>query len=281
MFDAYTKPEFVRQWLLGPAGWTMPVCEIDLRVGGSYRYVWRKSGVPDMGMGGVFREIDAPGRLVATERFDESWYAGEALDTTVFSQAGDVTQVTITILYESQEARDTASRSGMERGMAAGYNRLEELLASEPRIVQTAAQMSAIIHLTIPRGEIQAVMGPGLTEVMAAVKAQGIGPAGPWFTHHRHMNPATFDFEICVPVTSPVTPGGRVEAATFPALTVARTIHQGNYSGLSEAWGEFGAWIAANGHTAAPDLYECYAIGPDASPDPANWRTELSRPLLT
>ena len=131
VFDAFTKPELVRRWLLGPDGWSMPVCEIDLRVGGAYRYVWRKSGVPDMGMGGVFREIAVPERLAATERFDESWYDGEALDTTVFTEQDGVTTVTVTILYESKEARDTASRSGMEHGMAAGYNRLEEQLCQK------------------------------------------------------------------------------------------------------------------------------------------------------
>ena len=130
VFDAFTKPELVRQWLLGPPGWSMPVCEIDLRVGGAYHYVWRKAGVNDMGMGGVFREIVAPERLVATEKFDESWYAGEAVDTTIFVEDGGITMVTITVLYQSKEARDTASRSGMERGMAAGYNRLDELLSA-------------------------------------------------------------------------------------------------------------------------------------------------------
>jgi uncharacterized protein YndB with AHSA1/START domain len=132
VFDAFTQPDLVRRWLLGPPGWTMPVCEIDLRVGGAYRYVWRKAGVKDMGMGGMFREIVSPERLVATERFDESWYPGDALDTTVFAQEGEITKVKITVLYESKEARDTASRSGMEQGMAAGYNRLEELLSSIP-----------------------------------------------------------------------------------------------------------------------------------------------------
>lgn len=130
VFDAFTKPELVRRWLLGPEGWTMPVCEIDLRVGGRYRYIWRKNGVPDMGMGGVFREIVAPRLLVATEKFDESWYPGEALNTTIFVQRGEITKATITVLYESQQARDTAARSGMEHGMAAGYDRLEQLLAS-------------------------------------------------------------------------------------------------------------------------------------------------------
>ena len=130
VFDAFTKPELVRRWLLGPEGWTMPVCEIDLRVGGSYRYVWRKTGIPDMGMGGVFREITEPERLVATEKFDESWYPGEALDTTVFVQDGDITRVSVTVLYESKEACAAAGKSGMERGMAAGYNRLDDLLSS-------------------------------------------------------------------------------------------------------------------------------------------------------
>src|SRR6266498_5778072 len=118
VFDAFTQPELVRRWLLGPPGWTMPVCEIDLKVGGTYRYVWRKAGAKDMAMGGVFREIVSPERLVATERFDESWYPGDALDTTVFFADGDITRATITVLYESKDARDAASRSGMEHGMA-------------------------------------------------------------------------------------------------------------------------------------------------------------------
>jgi uncharacterized protein YndB with AHSA1/START domain len=133
VFDAFTKPELVRRWLLGPPGWTMPVCEIDLKVGGGYRYLWRnESDGNEMGMGGTFREIVAPKLLVATERFDESWYPGEALDTTLFVEEGNATRITITVLYESMEARDTARRSGMERGMAMSYDRVEELLSTIP-----------------------------------------------------------------------------------------------------------------------------------------------------
>ena len=133
VFDAFTNPDLVKRWLLGPPGWTMPVCEIDLKVGGRYRYVWRKPGVKDMGIGGTFREVAPLDRLVATEKFDESWYPGEALVTTVFLDNGATTTVTITILYESKDARDTASRSGMEHGMGASYNRLDELLTSLPK----------------------------------------------------------------------------------------------------------------------------------------------------
>jgi uncharacterized protein YndB with AHSA1/START domain len=129
VFDAFTKPALVRRWLLGPPGWTMPLCEIDLRVGGAYRYAWRseKDGA-HMAMGGVFREVIPLERLVATEKFDDAWYPGEALDTTVFTETRGITTTSITILYESKEIRDTARRSGMEHGMAAGYDRLEALL---------------------------------------------------------------------------------------------------------------------------------------------------------
>jgi effector-binding domain-containing protein len=148
-----------------------------------------------------------------------------------------------------------------------------------PQMVQTTHQLTAVIHLTIPREEIRNVMGPGLNEVMAALATQGIAPAGPWLTHHLRMDPAIFDFEIAVPVSMPVAASGRVKPGHLPATTVARTVYHGPYEGLPGAWGEFEAWIAANGYTSCPDLWECYVAGPEVSPDPVNWRTELNRPL--
>ena len=129
VFDALTKPELVKQWLLGPDGWSMPVCEIDLKVGGKYRYVWRrdKDGT-EMGMGGVYRDIVAPERIVATEKFDQSWYPGEAVGTSVLTEQGGKTTLTQTILYESREARDGVLKSGMEKGVVASYDRLAKLL---------------------------------------------------------------------------------------------------------------------------------------------------------
>jgi uncharacterized protein YndB with AHSA1/START domain len=131
VFDAHTKPELIKRWLLGPPGWSMPVCEIDLRVGGKYRYVWRhdRNGT-EMGMGGLYREIVAPERIVHTERFDEAWYPGEALNTLVLVEKGGRTTLTQTVRYESREARDAVLKSGMESGVAASYERLADLLAS-------------------------------------------------------------------------------------------------------------------------------------------------------
>jgi len=122
-------------------------------------------------------------------------------------------------------------------------------------------------------------MGLGLGELMAAVAAQGIALAGPWFTRHLRIDPQTFDFEIGVPVTAPVAATGRVKAGYWPAMRVARTVLHGDYEGLPDAWPEFDAWIAAEGHLAGPNLWERYVAGPEANPDPATWRTELIRPL--
>ena len=130
VFEAFTKPELVKQWLLGPEGWSMPVCEIDLRVGGKYRYVWRHVKGHEMGMGGVFREIVPPERIVSTEKFDESWYPGEAVGTVVLTEEGGKTTLTQTVEYQSREAREAVLKSPMESGVAAGYDRLAELLAS-------------------------------------------------------------------------------------------------------------------------------------------------------
>jgi uncharacterized protein YndB with AHSA1/START domain len=144
VFDAYTKPELVKRWLLGPSGWSMPVCEIDLRVGGAYRYVWRNdSSGNEMGIRGVYREVVVPERVVSTEAFDQAWYEGEAIGTLILSEQDGKTVVTQTILYASQKTRDTVLKSGMERGVKASYDRLEELLASQPtRPAQKGASQS-------------------------------------------------------------------------------------------------------------------------------------------
>jgi effector-binding domain-containing protein len=152
-------------------------------------------------------------------------------------------------------------------------------MLSPPHITQSPAQLTAFIHVTVPRSEIQKVMGPGIQELMGTVAAQGIEVTGPWFTHHLRMDPATFDVRICVPVSRPVTAAGRVRPGELPAVRVAQAVYQGGYEGLGSAWGEFEAWTRAQGHTARADLWERYVAGPESSPDPSQWRTELNRPL--
>jgi uncharacterized protein YndB with AHSA1/START domain len=130
VFDAWTKPELLTRWLGVRGGWTFAVCEVDLRVGGAYRFVWRGPTGNEMGMGGVYREIVRPERLVATERFDDPWYEGEALDTTTFVEQNGQTTATTTVRYASREVRDAVLQSPMERGVAESYDKLDEVLTS-------------------------------------------------------------------------------------------------------------------------------------------------------
>jgi effector-binding domain-containing protein len=154
-------------------------------------------------------------------------------------------------------------------------------MITPPKIIELPAQLIAVIAITVARDKIQTVMAPGLQELAAALKAQGIPPTGPWFTHHLRRPADTFDFEICFPVATTVTAAGRMKPAQRPAITAAQTIYRGPYEGLASAWGEFMDWIIANGHTRTPDLWERYLLGPESGDDPTSWQTELTQPLTT
>jgi uncharacterized protein YndB with AHSA1/START domain len=128
VYQAFTRPELIQRWL-GPRGWTLPTCEVDLRVGGKYRYVGQGPDGTKLGWGGTFREIVPEQRIVHTESFDD--YPGEALITAVWSESGGKTTMTLTMLLASKEVRDAIIASGMEHGAAESYDRLEEMLAEE------------------------------------------------------------------------------------------------------------------------------------------------------
>lgn len=148
-----------------------------------------------------------------------------------------------------------------------------------PYITHADPVQAAVIRFDIPRAEIMHVMGPGMAELMSTAAAQDIGPAGRCYSYHFRMQPDRFDFEIGVPVSSPVAPAGRVQPGALPAARVARAVLHGPYDGLPDAWGQLMAWIEAQGLRKAPGLWEVYVSGPDLDPDPSSWRTELNQPL--
>lgn len=128
VWDAFTKPELLKRWLYGPPDWSMPICQFGQKAGDTYRYVWQSTKGIEMACGGTIREIQPPERIVVTERFDESWYPGEAIGTIVLTEQNGRTTLTQTLLYESREARDLVLKSGMENGVAMSYDRLAEVL---------------------------------------------------------------------------------------------------------------------------------------------------------
>jgi uncharacterized protein YndB with AHSA1/START domain len=127
VWDAFTRPELLKRWF-GPRGWSLVVCEVDLKVGGGFRFVLRGPDGKDMGMRGVYREIAPPERSVHMESFDD--YPGESQVTGVFVEHGGKTTLTATVLYPSKEVRDLVIQSGMEHGAAESYDKLAELLAT-------------------------------------------------------------------------------------------------------------------------------------------------------
>lgn len=138
VFDAFTKPELLKRWF-GPRGWSLVACEINPRVGGTFRFVLRGPDGTEMGMSGVYREVTPPEGSVHMESFDD--YPGESQVTTVLVEHEGKTTLTATVLYPSPEVRDAVLRSGMEHGAAESYDKLAEMLASaEARGIETEAR---------------------------------------------------------------------------------------------------------------------------------------------
>ena len=126
VWQAWTSSKHVPHWMIGPDGWTMPVCEIDLQPGGEWHFVWRGADGTDMEMRGVYREIVPPERLVNTESWGGDW--PETLNTLVLTERDGKTATVCTVLYPSKEARDAALGTGMKEGWSASYDRLDEHL---------------------------------------------------------------------------------------------------------------------------------------------------------
>jgi len=127
VYAAHTKPELLKRWV-GGMGWTLDVCEIDLVVGGAWRWVMRGPAGAAMGMGGVHREIVHETRIVRTEVFDQAWYEGEVLGTLSLAETEGKTTLTVTLLYDSKEIRDGVLKGPAISGMSANYDLLDAAL---------------------------------------------------------------------------------------------------------------------------------------------------------
>jgi uncharacterized protein YndB with AHSA1/START domain len=130
VFDAMTKSEHVRRWF-GCAESAMPVCEIDLRVGGAFRFTMRSSDGVESTLQGIYREVVRPERVVFTERFSMPGFTSDEYRvTSTFVEHGGRTTLTTTILHKTKENRDGHLNSGIEKGVAPAYDRLAEVVAA-------------------------------------------------------------------------------------------------------------------------------------------------------
>lgn len=298
VWDAHTKPELIKQWLLGPDGWSMPYCEFDARDGGSYRYEWLRDATGErMGCGGTVLECHPIDLLVTTERFDEAWYPGEAVNTATFEEIldGQGTLLTVTTRFESEEAFKEASKTGVLEGMDITYGRLADVLdvlTAHAQPVNTETEGApATLDLTydvveLPEQRVGRIRGrlseaqqrwvrmhelataAGLLDLPGAVSASilpgGTIAAGP---------DSDYDTAIIVPTDAPI-PDGLTEDR-LPAGRYARATYTGPFEHLGAAWGTFtGPWLASSGHRKAPGpAFEIYRSD---GPPPV---TELHIPL--
>jgi len=132
VWEAMSKPELLKRWLTGPPGWSWVSYEDDPRPGGTFRWVWRSPDGAEMTLHGVYEHVQPPERVSRTEVFDFGGTpVGEQHATLVLAEQNERTSLTLTLLYSSKEARDAALASGVERGLAAGYDQLDVLLAGQ------------------------------------------------------------------------------------------------------------------------------------------------------
>jgi uncharacterized protein YndB with AHSA1/START domain len=131
LWDAWTSPEHLPHWMTGPEGWTMPVCEIDLRPGGAWHFVWRRANGTEMAMEGKYLEVEPPVRLVTTEAWGKEW--PETVNTLTLVEANGRTTMTQTMRYPSKAARDAAFQTGMQDGASTSFERLARYVARQLR----------------------------------------------------------------------------------------------------------------------------------------------------
>jgi len=127
VFAAFTRPELLTRWY-GARGWHLVSCEVDLRVGGAYRFVSEGPGGERMAQAGVYRAVEPAARLVLTEMFDDQSYPGETVVTHEFAERAGHTDLTTTLLYATAEGRDRVLRYPMACGVGESFDRLDVLL---------------------------------------------------------------------------------------------------------------------------------------------------------
>lgn len=136
VWRAHTEPSLFQRWMLGPPGWSMSICEMDVRPGGAFRCIWRSDADNNaFGVHGVYREVLAPGRLVHTEFYDPGDVGGDvgegSLQTLDLQERDGVTTLTSLMEFRSRESRDAAVATGMTDGMEQSFAQLDAVIAKD------------------------------------------------------------------------------------------------------------------------------------------------------
>lgn len=156
------------------------------------------------------------------------------------------------------------------------FNTITEPMITTPEVITTKEVATAAIPLVIPGRDMPKYMDPAIQEVIKAITGRGIAITGPMFSYHHRRPGDTFDFEIGFPVSQAIRPEGRVINSKLPAVKVVRSVYQGPYEGLAQAWPALQEWVRKNGHGETGKFWESYLNNPDEVKDPKDYLTELN-----
>ena len=149
-------------------------------------------------------------------------------------------------------------------------------MITQPEVIITKESATAVIPLVIPGRDMPKYMDPAIQEIIKVLTDQGLQPAGPMFSYHKRRPSDTFDFEIGFPVTKAIKEEGRVINSKLPSVKVVRSVYQGPYEGLAQAWPALQKWVRENGHGETGRFWESYLNNPNEVKSPNEYRTELN-----
>ena len=149
-------------------------------------------------------------------------------------------------------------------------------MITPPEVITTQEVITAAIALVIPGRDMPKYMDPAIQEIIKTITDQGVSIAGPMFSYHHRRPSDTFDFEIGFPVSKAIKPEGRVINSKLPSVKVVRSVYQGPYEGLAQAWPALQKWVRENGHGETGKFWERYLNNPDEVQSPSEYRTELN-----
>jgi uncharacterized protein YndB with AHSA1/START domain/effector-binding domain-containing protein len=309
VFDCWTKPELFARWFVRP-GWTVPVLEMDVRPGGTYRYVMRQEDGSEFTMQGEYREVLRPERLVSTIAFagfkEVGWRPEDATVSVIeLVEEARGTLMTMTQTYPSQEVRDqTLNFMNAQPGAsgADGYDRLAELVEErEPDSEEAVLQLLPAQPVVSIRGmarvaDLGAAMDDRLSALRDYLERRGVRPAGAPFVRY-HTFPEALgpdsdageletDVEQGIPVREALPGEGRITSGELPGGAAVTTLHLGEPERLGEAYARIGAWLQEHGEERAGPAWEVYYFvdlerfsGQASLPAPSKWRTGLVQPI--
>ncbi len=282
-YRAHTEPKLIRKWMLGPEGWTMPVCVCDARPGGKFRYEWTDCKGGGFYITGEFIELAPFSKIVHVERMHLPEPTPDNHIETRFEVDGNGTFMTMTMTLPDAETRAAMLATGMEHGMEASYARFESQVASEWKpmlaeedspyaIVGVEPQHTAAVKFAAAFADLPKAERSARAMIADTLPRLGVEPVGDSFTLCRKLKEGKMHYEPGVTVSRTFAPSGDVVSSQLPGGRVVKHTLIGPFDQLPQAWPALFAWCKAQGLELEGAFWQVY--GPTAV-DPAKQETTL------